>query len=230
MPNGAQTIIGAPRVRRNKRFRSGKGKNTLSAAAKKEVLAIVKGREASQIELRYFDFNFAIALSAAGTIQPLTPILSGDQIYNRTGNQIDYKSLEIMFETDIPAAGPTSDVFDNVRVIIFEWKDDDGVFVPTKANIVDALFTPVELSIEPLNIDEKGNFRILFDGFHSVNHASVPSLITRKDIALRGKGIYSTGPGSFTGVGMLYLLAWSDSLLTSHPQFSFTSRLRYTEP
>lgn len=221
-----------PKFSWKKKWTAKSRKGALSAAAKKEVLALVKKHEAKSEELRYFDAFYTSTANSAGQMFSLTAIQPGDLIYNRTANQIHCKSLELTLVSTVPT-GVGADLYDLVRYIIFEWKNDDTLVAPLMVNILDANLTSTSGSanmVNPFNLDEKGDYRILLDVVHNVQQNGAHNAVrTAHTIPLKQKIVYTSGSSVVTGVGNIYLLVLSDSLAAPSPSFAFNSRLRYTE-
>jgi len=176
-------------------------------------------------------------------VTKLTTVVQGIQDQQRIGDMLMRKQLNMSYTITVGATGliAAADQFNTVRVIVFEWKEDDGLTTPVVANIIDTSVSTAK-TLSPINYDVKHDFKVLYDKSHVVfntpvwngaavtwSHGVGGTFATQSPIVMQLKGKIEFDANSANGVGHLFVLTISDSAFTPNPTCEFVSQLRYTD-
>lgn len=203
---------------------------------------MVKQMIESRLERKYGTFdttNYNVPL--AGSFTKLTPMAQGVGQSARVGDEVTLKSLRFRYTITVGAPGlvAAADQYNVVRVCIFKYLQDDGLASPNN-NILSAASS--NNTLNPINPDYKDEYIILYDKSHVVYNSpiwngsavswqhGVGGTYTTPDaihIPLKGKVHYQQG--ATTGVGHIYLCAWSDSAFTPNPTLELVSVVEYDD-
>lgn len=216
--------------RRRKRYR-GKGLNKKQAVA---VKAIVNRKLNDVIEMKHHDVPMneeeigCFGVQATTYMYNLTSIAQSVTDTTRIGDSFILKSItgKLWFKI-----GTTPQVRQTVvRMILFQWKEDNNVAVPTYSDILqDPTGVPGSVLL-PYKLDKNRKYKILYDKKFalSLNGDSdniLADLFVQKGFA---KKIQYTNQGT-TGLNQIYLLAVSSDdqgLLGQSELVNFTGRFR----
>lgn len=196
--------------------------------SKAQVLQMLKGF----IETKYGLFTTGVVnVATTGTLTKLTVIAQAVGQSARIGDQVRLKSMQVRYSITVGAPGllAAADQFNTVRLIVFKWKIDDSVTVPTASDILNTT-TTTNLAIAPHSWDTKEKYDILYDSAHVVfnspiwNGAAVTwqhgvggTYATPREIQLRNLGLIDFTAATTSGVGQIYSLLLSDSAFAPNP-------------
>lgn len=231
------------RTRRGARKPQKRSYTRQQKAIKSEVKrALIRKGETKYLPI--FSSSAAVAASTAGVFTSLTQIDQGPSQNNRIGNQVTLKKISFRMSI-VPAENPAADTYNRVRVMIFKWKEDDGVNTPALGEILDSTSTsagilPVEW---PLNHVTRRDYTIIYDKVFTLNptFAFNSSGVATGDFSraesrtinvnrkLSGEVMFNGGSGVFTGHGKVYLLVVSDSAAVPHPSYAFAGNIFYKD-
>lgn len=162
------------------------------------------------------------AISTSGQVTDLSAVAQGDTDVTRDGDEINAHSISIRYSWTCP------DTTNVVRVIIFQWLPDS---TPVIANILNPLTAGLETESH-YNTDKADQFKILFDktqvSYQAVSAQNHSPPYVRRKLRLRKKKI-KFNAGATDGSGKVYLLALTDSGVTTHPTLYFESRLNFMD-
>lgn len=197
------------------------------------------------LELKnYVNGQAATAITAGADIYSMLTIPQGIGDSQRIGEQVTLTSLLLNIKVQVGAQGviASSDEWDTVRVICFQWHTDDSAGAPTLAKILKLGPGGSDYTNAPYNLDYKRQRTILFDrtdvvfntpvwnGSALVWENGVNSVRLANNISLpvRGRKLNYVGNAT-TGEDMIYLLAVSDSNFASHPTLESNFVAEYSD-
>lgn len=192
----------------------------LSVQQKKQVNTIVKKKQ----EIKVFDVAGNSTFDVVGTMAKWFAIPQGTDVSQRIGN--DIRATHISLNYNIQLADP----FNQIRIILFQWHEDDAVDVPTKDSI---LYTAgISSYINALTFfSNKDKYKILLDRTHTVapgNSLGSNYKFTVPYIKVPHTRMSFNGSAT-NGKNMIYMFAVSDSTTVSHPVVSMQARLHYRD-
>jgi len=202
------------------------------------ILSRVEKRIEKEIEIKYFDVNQSGFLLNTGPFVKLSAIPAGFAQTQRTANvKIADLKLNFLFLYNFTAVGFAQDLVDNLRIVIFRWRADDGADLPQVADILQNPSFPVTSNF---TYETKDKYPILSDirtkvsGFYDpVTSFAVPTVDSSqhiaRDIKINKTIKFNLGVAVTTGFGHIYILFLSDSVVLPHPEYVFTSRIMYTD-
>lgn len=163
--------------------------------------------------------------SIGGTLTDLSAVTLGDGATNRDGLQIEPYSFKVRMDAVV------ADTYNRIRVIFFQWLEDDTSNPPTMADILrfeaaDAHQYNSQLQIQ--NFSTGSRYKILKDFVITLDVDKPTANYILKFKKHKLKDIYFTD-GQTTGWNHLYLLLISDSTITAHPLVTVQTRLRFTD-
>jgi hypothetical protein len=212
------------------RKRTGKGSMTAG-----KVIALVK-EVLEKSDPKYFDAqaNYYY-LSYSGSIVALSGMGQGSTALTRSGNNVMANNIELRYTAYfLPSATATQNVQNVLRVVIIQWHNNDSSFPVTMAEVFQysgsnygsAINSP--FLFQNTGVSEK-IFTVLYDRRHLVGPS--PTGCAVDHIINLNKSHLSYDNASGTGANMYYMLAFSDdgSGLNAYPEFSYWSRLHYTD-
>lgn len=189
----------------------------VSGATKAYVQRAIRG----QAEHKYKDTQqAAVDVSSTPQFIDLSAISQGDSETTRDGDVC--KPFKLQFRAQIVRdSGGTTDTWDNVRIILFTWKDDTADNSPsTLSDLLHGSGTNSHLALPAVNYSIKSKFNILYDRMFTLtdrNAASIRPIDGRgpyRNISVNIYGkrkfapIYFTS-GATTGKNKVYLLVYS---------------------
>lgn len=156
-----------------------------------------------------------ISVPVTPYITKLTNIPQGDQIGHREGIKIQNNGL------DMRMVLTKSDNINVIRVIIFQWKNDDNTVSPLDSDILQTLSSSIA-PISAINRQTMNNdFKVLYDRTTTLTSGQDVKY-TRINIKPQRMLKYTTYNNSAnTGNNQLYILLQSDSGVASHPTVYF---------
>ncbi len=116
----------------------------------------------SSQEMKIFDGVFNLTPTVAGIVTWITPVVLGDRVNDREGNELDIKHLEVNYH--VHKVGGVLDEAIIVRFMIFsDIQSTNGVIATnTLLQVANELHSP-------LNRASRGRIRILYDRYHVLN-------------------------------------------------------------
>jgi hypothetical protein len=223
----------------NNQKSSKSGSAPLSKQQKRQVKQLIN----SQVELKsFFNTTGFTPISTVGSILKLSSVPQGATQAQRVGDDLKTKVLRFRYNIQVGATGliAAADEFNTVRVIIFRWLEDDGGYIPTVGNILQAS-SSTNVSLQLYNFDDSDLYKILYDSAHVVyntpmwNGAAVTwfhgvgaNYVTPHTHSLQlGNRTIHYNIGGLSAKGSLYVLLVSDSAFAPNPSVEFTSALEY---
>lgn len=211
----------------------------LNPKQKKEVKTIIARRQ----ELKYFHYvQAATAVSTTADVSGSPfDIVQGDQDQERDGDRLQWcGTLEFNLQVVSGQTAGTSDLYNNVRVMLFQWH-------PTSTSAPSPVASDV-LSQGPsgnpdiysvYNHDTRQNYKILFDRVYRVtlntngtiaDNSNSTTGIRRLRISMKKarKDVQYVGNG-LQGTNRIFLLTVSDSALATHPTLAFASKIFFRD-
>jgi len=188
----------------------------------------VKKLIGNQTEWKHFDTSFAaLAVDASGVVTgPFASPTQGDGDIQRIGNRIHIKSLLMKFDVT------TSDATQQVRIVVFRWKPDSTIDLPSPAKVFDTLVNnPAMANINTFSM-QMGTIHVLYDKLvasTTVDSARHYRQFFRFGRRLGAKNVNFSNDAALTGTNNIYVAFVSDSALPGHPTVAATSRVVYTD-
>lgn len=201
------------------RSRKPRSKQQLSRQIRKEVLKLA--------EPKYVQTNLASSISNSGVILPLASIVQGDYSTDRAGNKVLPTSWSIRGNVT------GSDNFNYVRLVVFQWNDDNLVTTPQITELFENTSGTGSL-YSTFNRQNLGvQYRVLADKLLRVSHNNMnPDINKSRIIKLKGykylKEMTFQG-AAVTGFGQIYICMISDSSVLTHPSFEGFSVVNFRD-
>lgn len=208
--------------------RQGRRRLPLSKPQVKAVQKIANKQINRVSELKYHDVQVtsqAIAYDSVYVVDLLAPA-QGDSVTTRDGDSLYIKNHRVKMEllrdsaTGIDTAG---------RVLIIQWLEDSASGAPTLSDVL-ADTTRFDGTISPYLINSSKKFKVLYDKVFTLSENNGPDYrhLTAKLRPLVRKIKFNAG--ATTGVGKIYLMAFSDRpAATSPPVLTMYSRNRFLD-
>jgi len=206
----------------------------------------VKGKLNNEIEVKWFLAELgSTAVSTTGQVSVLTAIGQGVNRDARVGDRVKLRKLTVNFRmvAGVGGALASADAYNNCRIIVFRWYQDNAVDVPTRDSIlrVSAL-TTTDYTIASYNKDFSEQFKIIMDENFTVYNAPVWNgsavlvepgpghvKVISKTYANLGDRHLDFGNNATTGTNHIYVLCVTDSAFAPHATFSFSSLVEYQD-
>lgn len=209
-----------------KRKRAGAGAYT----SKKRKVAptvkkYVKRQLGKRLERKYINREFSLTPSTTGVISKVMDAnpAPGNSDSGRIGDRIRITSIDMRY-TGIYADGTNF-----VRIIVFQWKDDDNNYTPVQSDVINASTSAFTAQIRH-DQRKAGMLNILWDKVHCMSSTGSNAAIFRHKFFTRGFGRdVQFMSGSQKGTNQLYMLTISDSIAASHPSLDVRFRVNYTD-
>lgn len=235
MPTGRKRKFGSKRTR---------AMTKLNRRQKREVKLMLS----KEIEHKSFSGSTgAIGITTAGSVALVSNITQGVGRNSRVGDEVNIKEINFMFNVEVGATGliAAADTYNNVRIILFKWKMDDGAGLPTTNSILESAGGNPG-TLRPYNFDDRHQYHICFDKTITVfnspiwNGAAVSwqngvnaHYQSPKPVRIRGKKLGSSkinfDLNAVVGTGNYYFLFISDSAFTPNPTLTLESQIIYTD-
>lgn len=205
------------RVRKNK-SPGGVGDTRISSVAGSFLHPTIHVK-APATEVKFVDTTVLGAVPVAGSITKLSTVAQGVGASQRIGDEAALRAISIRGYV----AGAAAAVNSRLRVIVFQWNEDDALGAPVVGSIIQGgatVYAPYNYAAI-----RDSDFRVLFDRLFAVDPIAGPgtqSFFWEKKI----DGRLAFNAAVTTGSGMLYLLLISDLATTSE---GLTARVLYTD-
>lgn len=200
-----------------------KKRRTEDAKIARIAASVYAKKERQESELKYYDKEQVNnTISTSGTIFTLTDVSVGTAGNNRIGNKIRPKGLNLRFEF----TANSSATYNSFRMIVF--KMNSGV--PGVSNILDSTASAAYRHLSQISIDNSKRFVILADKTVTVSDTAnldIPAVVNDKLYIKLGGTIEYTSAGG-NEMNNIYMCVISDSAV-NFPEFSYTSRFRFTD-
>jgi len=179
--------------------------------------------------VKFFDNSlFNATIGTIPTVQGLYAPAQGAQVTQRVG---DVAFLHKMYLTYTCNAANT-DVFSALRVILFQWRPNNGLIAPVATDILQITADGI-YAMYDWNFSDQ--YRILYDKLHTfagtaTNPATSCNQCVSQSISLASafkKVNFSIG--AVTCSNSIYFLAVSDSLVLPFPNLLLKSRITFEE-
>jgi hypothetical protein len=179
-------------------------------------------------QVKFVDNPQSVAVSNIGTILApgITNVTQGVGVSQRTGDTLFYKELFLNYN----AVAINADIFSSLRVIVFQWKPNTSLVIPT---VTDILQTANIFSMYDWQFSSQ--YIIIYDKIHNfAGVAAAPSssgnqsYFGKIDLSRAGKRV-EFSPGAVSASNELFILVISDSVAVPFPQFTCISRITYSE-
>ena len=197
---------------------------------KSSVFKIVKKVTQQQAERKdHVNADSSLEVSNAGLtlgVKCLSLVGVGNAAYEREGLKITPTYLQFRYRV----AG--ADSFNYLRVILIQYLEDDAVAAPTLIDVLQN--TTPNGFLQPYRRSAGNRVRLLYDkthnmisgtnNYHQVRFVRMP---LQKKLKIK-QLIYNAGT-STAATGNIYLLAISDSQVSTHPTISYVSKMSYRD-
>lgn len=196
------------------------------------VTAVVKKELRKKTDWKYTDTSAAQAASnTSGTLTSLLANLSrGDNGLDQfSGNMIKPQAITFKYFCN------TNQVYNNVRVILFQWFDATA---PTVATVLQTT-SNIYAVLSPVLITSKPNIKILYDQTHTFAPTASgdttilgEGIVPVQTVYIPGKRLRAVkfnASSTARSSGDLYLLHISDDSLATFPAISWYSRVTFSD-
>lgn len=204
------------------RRRTSSKRRPLSQAQAKAVSSLVKKGVKKMSEWKFLTTYAYGGIDNAGSIVSLSDVAQGDTDNTRNGDSLFASSLGMRYHW------VGADAYNTMRLIIFQWNQDD---VPSVGDILLDVGV-VSSCTENYNTDQASHYKIMYDhtitATQAVTGQGYSGPFMAKKLRVPRSKIQFNGGGT-VGTGKIYYLALSDSAAASHPSLLFTSRLNYRD-
>ncbi len=202
--------------------RKGRGTFTKTMRSRPVTAKQVDRQIVQHAEKKYhIESDNAAPISNTGTFIDLCEAAQGDQQTQRSGNRITPTSVAVGFAIENSEASNEA-----VRVIIFQWAQDDTV-PPTLGEILEVPTAPNHVYSSYVQ-QQKTRFKILFDRRYDQTSGENSQFMTRKVLVTKGLKKIRYNPALETGYDKLYLVVMTTSGGSAHIYTHF-SLVRYTD-
>lgn len=184
-------------------------------------------------EIKKFPYYTTVNPSTTIGFVNLNAINVGDAITRRSGLKVIPRLLDIKY--DVTVADATNDV----RVVLFRWRPNNGDDLPQAGEILRLLEAPENDPMQSFVFEKSQSkkFKVLYDRTHYLNNVANPREAGRIYIYNKKNNIKlvpmyfdaATGPTDPNKNG-LYIMYWSDSSALSHPTMRIKGFLEFTSP
>lgn len=236
MPKQDSSGVYNTRYVRRKRKMKGKG---LTKKQKQEVKALVRDDlkpeyKHKQNHLTNVNVAFNTGAGSLLRISNIDQTTTQATDTSRIGDSVNLQSIFVRFSIDINPAGlPAPDSWDIVRVLIFQWRPDAAVHVPTLGYILQqpAIPQPTSSIFDPYNSDHNTEFNVLFDKFYTIDSRGGDPLVEMETVYIN-KGFNRHIPfneQSNNGRNQIYIAFISTSSAVPNPLINLVSKLTFLD-
>jgi hypothetical protein len=176
-------------------------------------------------KLKLFDSTASTQnASTTATLVPLSGPAQGTAVNQRTGDTVRLCDRLVLNYT---TSSQNADVFNTVRVIVFQWIPNTALTVPTAASILQN----ANNILSPYDFQNSNQYRILYDAVHLMSGtAAGPTSAGNQgfygELSLsRALKLLEFATGAVTGSNQLYLMFLSDSALLPFPLMNYWVRV-----
>lgn len=192
---------------------------------KRSITSVVNKILAKKAETKYFNYVEGITTDYNGAVRRITNIAQGLADYNRVGDQLTMSSITLRI-----ALTNESDVYNNCRLIIFRWNDDDSTAAPVPGTLLtDVGYTSAPISPWVFDNMRSGKFKVLYDKLFDVNAELSTAVRFPLKVHLKVKNNIKFVGGSANGIGHIYYLIVSDSSTSTHPIFNVAAQMFFKD-
>lgn len=179
-------------------------------------------------------------IDATGFIGRVSDTTQGTTDQNRIGDQIQPVSIELGFFMWTDTSNPVFPVYDSYnqcRVILFQWHEDDAFNSPIQSDILLYSYyqniANVDIQmVSPYNWDQRHLFTVLYDNTYTIRPDVVgyPEQVLFKEhisIPVSRKIFYNAG--GVSGSNNIYIMVVTDSTTPAHPNIQYLTQLRFKD-
>lgn len=204
----------------------------LSKPVAKQVNQISKSQVNRSLDTHYNDeYQNPVDINTTATITKLSTISVGDGVYDsRQGNTIKPIDFTMRYWIYPPA---TCDTYGAARIILFQWKADDGAAAPTENDLLDEY---TQTKILSRTAKEEGKIKVLYDQTHLFGAVATNAMaqvpMHFRVIKIKGKNMLTIRYDEALNTGLNQLYIYSTSTLNDaldNPHFTYHSLLRWKE-
>jgi hypothetical protein len=183
-------------------------------------------------EPKFFDSKeYAQSATTTPTQLAISAVPQGDTDSTRDGDQINLKSLWVKFETYLQGTGGTNDFTDQVRLMIYRYHPMSSGAAPVPATVLQDLSVAQSATMTPNTWDNRKDYTVILDETFNLSGNGPSDIGFSKKFDWGTPGIpahFSAGSTTLQTNG-LFAMIMSDSLVATHPQFNFYSRVVYSD-
>jgi hypothetical protein len=232
MPNNMFPEFSSPSANggsgRSRKKKSGTSKGGRRLATIGQVRSMLRVAQ----EFKFFDAKeYAQSATTTPTQLAISAVPQGSTDSTRDGDQINLQSLWIKFECYLQGTGGTNDFTDQIRLMVYRYHPMSTGAAPVPATVLQDLSVAQSATMTPTTWDNRKDFTVLIDETFNLS-GNGPSDIGRVfKLNWKTPGIpahFSAGSTTLQTNG-LFAMIMSDSLVATHPQFNFYSRLVYSD-
>jgi hypothetical protein len=212
--------------RTNTRKKSAKG------SARPATIGEVRSMLRVAQEFKFFDSKEYVANATTTPTQlAISAVPQGSTDSTRDGDQINLQSLWIKFEVYLQGTGGTNDFTDQVRLMVYRYHPMSSASAPVPATVLQDLSVAQSATMTPNTWDNRKDYTVLIDETFNLSGNGPSDLGKTFHIKWKTPGIpahFSAGSTTLQTNG-LFAMFMSDSLIATHPQVNFYSRLVYSD-
>jgi hypothetical protein len=183
-------------------------------------------------EFKFFDSKEYVANATTTPTQlAISAVPQGSTDSTRDGDQINLQSLWIKFEVYLQGTGGTNDFTDQVRLMVYRYHPMSSASAPVPATVLQDLSVAQSATMTPNTWDNRKDYTVLIDETFNLSGNGPSDLGKTFHIKWKTPGIpahFSAGSTTLQTNG-LFAMFMSDSLIATHPQVNFYSRLVYSD-
>lgn len=185
--------------------------------AKKALQIALMTKKLVNVERKYFDVtDTGSTVSSTPTLTHLTAMAQGDDVTNRSGNSVRLQSVMMRYQPSQHASATNS----IVRVILFQWMDDDA---PVATDILDN-----NAGWGQPNLEKAAKYRILLDHVFKFSDSSMRVDFFKYFKELNTHVRYDSTAGTDYAKGSLWLMELSNEG-TNLPTVARSTRVRFID-
>lgn len=217
----------ATRVTFKKKKRSYGGKRykpKLNPVQKDEVKQLINNSQ----ETKKYEISGNTTFNSSATVAARFAIVQGSQEDERIGTDLGESHMEIKYRVYCDSLLGTPDAYNNVRVIYFQWRENNALGTPTAAAIL-TLGSANDYVNALYNYENRMSYKILHDRVHNVSYQNgVCANVHRKFVKIPHKIRFNDVNGT-QAFNQIYILVVSDSTTVPHPNVMNTTRLYFKD-
>jgi hypothetical protein len=183
-------------------------------------------------EFKFFDSKeYTQSATTTPTQLAISAVPQGDTDSTRDGDQINLQSLWLKFNCYLQGTGGTNDFTDIVRLVVYRYHPMSSGTVPVPATVLQDLSVAQSAVMTPFTWDNRKDYTVLLDHTFDLS-GNGPSQVTKLfHVKWKTPGLpahFSAGSTTLQTNG-LFAMVMSDSLVATHPQWNFYSRVVYSD-
>ena len=179
-------------------------------------------------ESKFFDLTVNTSPSTTGSISRLSGVPQGVGATQREGDALSLTHVILNYKL----VTQNSDIFTTTRLIVFQWKINDNLAVPTLGSILQGASSTTNM----YNWQDSANYIVMWDktffqsgittaptdsGLQGETGCVIPITTIRRKITFNA--------GATSGTNHLYLLTLSDSIIAPFPTLEAQFRIVYLD-